>query len=412
MFDKNAIFTVVKKFAPISLVILIALLFRLINVDRAFWHDELISVKTLDESILKNPFFYGVTTNLPFFFYLLKIWNAIVSFEVVNFRILPIMFNLINIIVVYYFIAKNFNTKFGMYAAILLAVSPLQIVYAQELRPYSLTQLLIFLIVIFLYKYFRNSKPLYLLIFTLISLISMLTHYVAHFFVVSLFPIALGLSFLVNVKEEKRLKYKYILGSFFLLFVFSFLIYKVMSFSGQFQESIDGLELSNSYMGLTGVRDSISLALTDITRIKEVLTFYYWYGLFYYAVDGSIQFVFKKTILVILFLVPFLLYKSKNKNLFVLISFLSLLFSLIVTVILERLGYYSFGGRQIMPYSILLYICVAYVLDKVTSKYKYAVFAVVLMIILFSFFNTCVGFIDIQRYHHDFYYSCLDNVLR
>lgn len=106
---------------------------------------------------------------------------------------------------------------------------------------------------------------------------------------------------------------------------------------------------------------SLNSITEGLVRIKEVITFYYFYGLWYYMVDPIIQSIFKKVIFVIIAIAIALVFAKKHKTLFLVVALLGLL--LTSGFILEKLGLYPFEGRHIMPFSIFLYILIANLLS-------------------------------------------------
>ena len=123
----------------IKFIIILALVLRLIGINRGLWAEEIISINTLSNNPIFNPFYYNTTTNLPLYFYILKMvtFGGLIT-NTVFLRLVSIALNIINIFFVYkYFKVKNF-AHINIFTAILITIAPLQIHYAQEIRPYAL----------------------------------------------------------------------------------------------------------------------------------------------------------------------------------------------------------------------------------------------------------------------------------
>jgi uncharacterized membrane protein len=116
----------------------------MMEANRPFWNDEIISLKTLPIDLLHNPFFFGVTSNLPLFFYILKIWALVFNTGVIwHLRLLPLLLSLLTLIIWVIFLNKNFGYLVGFIFGLFFAATPLQVYYSTELRPYILVQLLL-----------------------------------------------------------------------------------------------------------------------------------------------------------------------------------------------------------------------------------------------------------------------------
>ncbi len=361
---------------PSLLVLFVSL--SLLNTSRSYWNDELISIKTLDVSIFKNPLLIGVTTNLPLFFYALKVWALFFPQEpYIFFRALPIIFSCLTLVSMWSFLRKLSGSSIAFIFGLLFATAPLQTYYSTEIRPYALTQLLIVLQVITLYFFIIKSTKILGVSFLLLTFLSLLTHYSAYFFVFS--EIVL-LGFLAFKNKSARLFMLFSISAV-LAVVTGVLIFTVIGKNANFASSVESLPPS--------VDINISTVLNDSQRLKEVFTNYYWFGLYYYYVDLSVQFIFKKLMLGLLLfaLLAAVLKRKSVDGKYALISFALVTLSLITTLLAENLGKYPFGGRHIMPYAALLYAFMSFGLAQVFKKYKTTIVLVLLIATLFILFN-------------------------
>lgn len=373
------------KFPCIDLVFLsiLSVLVRIPGIQRLLWKDELITLSTLSVNIIHNPLLFGTTTNLPLFFYVLKFVGLFINpVNLWLFRIIPIVFNVGTILVLFLFLKKIFGGKVAWICAFLLCFSPIQIYYAQELRPYSLVQFLIVLNFTSLYLFLTQNRAKYLVTFAISSFLVVVTHFTGYYFL-----FAEGLVVLFILIKQRFLNRNTVKA--FVVFILAgcigLVLLVLMKSNPAFIKSLKLLEIGGPFKLTNGPLGETYLALS---RIKEVVSFYYWFGLYYFSVDPIVQFIFKKVILVLVFLGAFFAYKGRrSKEVLVLAPvFFILLVSLAFAYVGEKLGYFPFGGRHVMPYSVFLYIVIAYVLSKLRV---YGGILLVLLIVLFISFQFC-----------------------
>lgn len=82
----------------------------------------------------------------PLYFVMVRIWSQLFGSGIWSIRLLSVIFSLISIAGIYWLCLELFKTHLaGQIAAILMSVSPFQVLFAQEARPYSLWTLMILL---------------------------------------------------------------------------------------------------------------------------------------------------------------------------------------------------------------------------------------------------------------------------
>ena len=99
---QNKLFT--KKVLTYIFFLFLFFYYRIIEINRPLWGDELITLKTLNSNPLLNPFYAGVSTNLPLFYYLIKIYD-LVTLNFLNLRSLNILLAIATIL----FVFKKYN---------------------------------------------------------------------------------------------------------------------------------------------------------------------------------------------------------------------------------------------------------------------------------------------------------------
>jgi len=367
---------------------------------RPLWSDEIITLNTLSVNILDNPLFTGVTTNLPFYFWVTSFLNWIFNpTDPRMLRVWGILLNLAGGWLFYRFLLKHTKENTALIFLLLFTFSPLQIHYSAELRPYVLSQFLIILLFILINKDLNNKRNVVLI--NLVTALGMLTHYSFY-----IFCLGAGVCVLLKSKGLKTL-----VKTFLLPTVLAGLITCIYFNNPLFKDSLQGLNLQRSYVSIDSVE-----------RVKEVLTNYYYFGLYYYRLDFLAQFILKKLFLVLVLLGTWVTIKDKDsRKKWIGISLLvTLSASLLIALLGEILGYYPFGGRHIMPFSFLLYAIVALALHRLTKipRVGKIITTLLLLTVLVSFiaFQSCSQ-IFLNRYtgtgdpQGDIYNYCMQGML-
>lgn len=183
-------------------IIIIGVFLRLYNLDyKIYWHDEVytsLRVSGYDSEQLLNQLFNGniITTedllsfqklsantplsatinslikhpeHPPLYYLLLRFWQDLFNHSSIFLnRSLSIIFSLLALPAIYFLAKELFNHKYtNLISVILVTLSPLQILYAQEAREYSLWMLVISLSILFLFKALKTNYYSYWLAYSL-----------------------------------------------------------------------------------------------------------------------------------------------------------------------------------------------------------------------------------------------------
>lgn len=144
--------TVKHTLAPPLIILLGAFGLRLVNLGgQSFWWDEALSMLlALAPRIEWRPADAG---HPPLYDYaILKPWLALVGSSEFAARCLSVAFGVLAVALAYQLGRRLFNPGAGLAAALLMAVSPLQWWYSQEVRMYTLVTCLILLLLILLVR--------------------------------------------------------------------------------------------------------------------------------------------------------------------------------------------------------------------------------------------------------------------
>ena len=358
----------------LGLLNLIYILIRLPDFYRPLWSDELISIRTTNVNPLNNPLYDGVSTNLPLFYYFIKIFSFFFTGE--NLRITSLIFSIVILNLFLYRYLKEKNNYY-LIASVLITFSPIQIYYSTELRTYMFTQLLLIIQFYFLVDYLNKKKTNYFF-WAITIFLSLISHYTSYIFV---FSVGLYLIF-----KEKKLS-EALLKAFIFPSILGFLV--LISVSGNYGFS-DSTE--RSILNLNFERFTIFNLKENFLRLIEVVTIYYNFGLHYYRLDELFTSLFKKS-MYFFFLIPviWIFLKSKFQNQILNLTATILTLCLFFAILFDLSGFIAFAGRYIFPFNFIYILFISIVLNEIL-KIKKIYFLLLLMIFIISYnlYNTCL----------------------
>lgn len=154
-----------------------------------FWYDE---VMTLYFSTARHW-----TANPPLYYILIFLWGKIFGTSEYALRFPSVIFSALSLGMVYLLGKELFGRKAGLLASVIMGLSPFQLWYAQEARNYSMLLLLSTVSSYFLLKAVRKEKRIFWLLFSLISVTGLYTHYLYIFLILS------QLTFALLIKKRK-----------------------------------------------------------------------------------------------------------------------------------------------------------------------------------------------------------------
>lgn len=365
-----------RKYIFLAFVLLLNILFigiRIYDINRPLWNDELISLNTLKVNPLENPLYNGVSTNLPLFYYLIKV-GSFLPISGVDLRFISLILSIITLNLVLYFYSKNRSLTY-LILSLLITLSPIQIYYSQELRTYMLTQLLL-LAIFFQVKKILNNEKINFITFSSLIFLSLISHYTSFIFIASIF---LYLLFFKLITEK-------ILKSFIIPSFLAAVIFIAISGNTGFSDSTD-----NSVLNLNFQRLSFFHLAENIKKSNEVLTIYYNFGLHYYRLDGTFTSIFKKFMYVLFLIGAFFFFQKKAPDSDLKYSTILLSIVFILSIIFDLLGFVPFGGRYLFPFNFLYLFVLAKILEKL-YEFNKVFFGIVLSIIIISYltYSTCL----------------------
>lgn len=173
------------------------------------WFDESYSVGMAGHSF-GEIWSIGIYDVHPILYYwLLHIINLIFGNQIVLYRLLSVLAICVLGILGLTHIRKDFGPKVGLLFSFFVYFLPVNLVYAGEIRMYSLAMLFVTLIAIYAYRIYKNGNEKQIknwVLFGIFSLASCYTHYYA-LVAAGLVNIALFIYFVRQSVKEKKVTY-------------------------------------------------------------------------------------------------------------------------------------------------------------------------------------------------------------
>jgi len=151
---------------------------------KILWYDEAYSVFFAEHSLAEVIRFSGLDTTPPLFAVLLHFWTKAAGGSVLALSFFPFIFSVAAIPLVYLLAKEFFGARAGWLAALLVALNPLHVKFATEIRTYSLIFCLAVLSLIFLRRFMDKRRTRDGLWWAAVSVLGMYAHYTFLFFFV------------------------------------------------------------------------------------------------------------------------------------------------------------------------------------------------------------------------------------
>lgn len=176
-----------KKFFPtiiMALVTILAVILRYTPIiwQRDFWYDEAFTGILLKEPWGQMNQMIFADVHPPLYYWLVKSWSAMFNYSPEGIRFFSLVFGVLTVISIYWMGRRLFDTRAGLLAAAITAISPFAIEYSQEARMYALFGFLFLWSVWFFIKALDDDKRKDWICWGIFAGLSFLTHYLSLFF--------------------------------------------------------------------------------------------------------------------------------------------------------------------------------------------------------------------------------------
>lgn len=174
-----------KKYLPLSIIILLGMIFRLICINKpdGLWNDEYVSWM-----IAATPFAHGFVEavksqcHMPFYYLYLKFFMTFFGQSDIVLRLTSTFAGILSIIAMY-FVGKEKDKKTGLLCAGFSAISSFLIYYSQEVRFYSVLFLFSALSLLFIIKCTKKPDKRNIFFCILFNFLILFTHTIGFVFV-------------------------------------------------------------------------------------------------------------------------------------------------------------------------------------------------------------------------------------
>jgi uncharacterized membrane protein len=184
---------------PIYAVLVLSGLLRIFAINQSLWLDEATTALTTKLS------YFDIFTQFtpkdfhpPLYYFLMKFITSFSGISEIALRLPSVLAGIATVFVIYLIGKKLFTKQIGIVAALLLATSPLHIYYSQEARMYSITALLVSLVVYFWIRATVDRNRKWWVLFAVCILLTVGFDYLAG---VILLPL-----FILTVRNKSQLK--------------------------------------------------------------------------------------------------------------------------------------------------------------------------------------------------------------
>ncbi len=163
----------------LALIVLLALFLRTWRLDDySVYYDEYGALNGMELPSYAEATAVQVDNDqmVPLYFFLQYHWAHWMHFNVNRIRLLPITFGLLTLLLLFELVRRIQSPQAGLLAALLLALSPFNIIYNLELRPYALLGFLSLLSFFGIYLIITRKGPWGWLLALLANLLVMWTH--------------------------------------------------------------------------------------------------------------------------------------------------------------------------------------------------------------------------------------------
>jgi len=158
-------------------IVILSIYLRMYRIDtKDIWLDEANTV-LISETNLSGIFSkLELDSSPPFFYLILHYWMKLFGQTEAGLRTLSTVFGVLLVIALFFIGRKLFTTEVGIYAALFAAISPIHIMYSQEVRMYTLLSFISVLSMYFFLQFILGGKKTQLFWYTVATTVCLYTH--------------------------------------------------------------------------------------------------------------------------------------------------------------------------------------------------------------------------------------------
>ncbi len=161
----------------VGLMGLATLLSVLIFAHTSLRLDEAQSLFQISRDVPGVLYLVAQDVHVPLYHLLLKFWTILFGDDIATARYLSVVFFVATIPAVYYLGKLIFSRRVGLFAALLLAISPFMLWYGAEARMYALLAFLTVIHQILFVQIFKIGRGRYWVLYVVVAILGLYTHY-------------------------------------------------------------------------------------------------------------------------------------------------------------------------------------------------------------------------------------------
>ncbi len=361
-------------------IIIIGMIFIALSIFHTnLWFDESYSVGLANHNFLEIWEIGSKDVHPILYYFILHIINLICGNNIIAYRIFSWICASIIGILGFTHIRKDFGKDVGIIFSFLAFFLPVNIVYAGEIRMYTLAMLLVTLMAIYAYRIYKNKNEKNTknwILFAIFSLLSAYTHYYA-LVTAGIINIILFIYFIKESLKEKKFTYnlkvflvsavaqiilylpwlislilqiKHVSSGFWIVFSFPKSVIEFFNF--QFTGNLgDEIYLNSIVAGVFGILICIYMIYAQIKNVEkekpELYSILVWLLLVIAVIIASV--LMKKTIVyarymlcvmgLFIFFISYTMARKGNKYITTLILVISLVLSVFAQLELSKVNY-------------------------------------------------------------------------
>lgn len=171
----------------LAAIFVLGLTLRLINIGaEPYWGDEILSldISTHFQSLAEMVRYVGeVEFHPPLYYVIIRSWTSWFGISELATRFPSLLFGMGIMGVTYTLGRRLFGVTAALVATLAVAISPMQIEFSQEARPYAMVCFFGALSALFVWEYLRRRRKVYLILYAVASLLGLYLSY-SYFFII------------------------------------------------------------------------------------------------------------------------------------------------------------------------------------------------------------------------------------
>jgi len=145
----------------------------------ATWYDEIFSISIIEHSFSDIISFTASDVHPPLYYFILKVFAMVFGYNMVVFRLVSVLFFSGMLLIIGWFCKKHFGIWTAIFTVLFIAGAPNMLLYATEIRMYSLCCLFIIVSIVLAIEIYNEPNLKRWVSFSIVNVLAAYTHYFA-----------------------------------------------------------------------------------------------------------------------------------------------------------------------------------------------------------------------------------------